>query len=700
MCVEHPLRGSVGLLLLAAALLNAGCVSLSARTDPGATLAFSPRSASAQTVAISNAPLHHRRAPLAEESEEPHAPNAKAPAHAAAVVRGDDAVPAGWPHLASSREVLEPFLACASPAAFVAMQRGVDMARLVESLEDWDAVRLGALGPLDAKASEVLGRKRAAFLVTASEKYGLPHAEVFALFVLHSSFDDELPGVVRTLARDKQLSQTLGSMATVREELRRRGLPLEAFPDRDEQAGDVLRGLGRAGRDMLSTTPVGDGARYADLHARREQLPPPYQEALDQVERALMERHFSPGSVALGGFDHLTFGVPLGFYHLVAGTGHGAYSLTQGQYEQATRELAPAALMVALYAGGKGARAFVEARGGPPRLRMPAFDLDGLKALVERLEEQLGVTAARDLLRYLQASREGARVAAEWGEAGVLALYEARGNPAKAQAMLAEAHRESARGVPARGVSRASSEAVSEAAKARLLQAELEASGPRLPKDVKLLKHLAPKVEAPPPGLDQGTGLWREYVAYRERRLQELQSGAAVEGPLKWEGYREMRALYARGLAFERTMVSLLEADAALPRAQRRWLKDFDRPRIETHVGVMKAELRFADVLVIEDGPTAGATPRVETFSLKSRDLSQFGAEALTAQMIEDASAASRYYGETLNIRRPGIEQTAQVQRVRLIYEGGKLKPADPKASRAAVRDAQNEVEGVEVSFQ
>jgi len=68
--------------------------------------------------------------------------------------------------------------------------------------------------------------------------------------------------------------------------------------------------------------------------------------------------------------------------------------------------------------------------------------------------------------------------------------------------------------------------------------------------------------------------------------------------------------------------------------------------------------------------------------------------------MVEDASAALRYYGETLNIRRPGIEQMAQIQRVRLIYEGGKLKPADPKASRAAVREAQNEVEGVEVSFQ
>ncbi|QAT88704.1 hypothetical protein EJ065_7179 [Corallococcus coralloides] len=700
MCGEHPLRGGVGLLMLATALLNAGCASLSARTGQGVPLALSPLSASAPAVASANAPLHHRRTPLAEEREEPHTPSAKAPAHAAAVVCGDDAVPADWPHLTSSREVLEPFLACASPAAFVAMQRGLDMPRLVESLEDWDAVRLGALGPLDAKASEVLGHKRAAFLVTASEQYGLPYAEVFALFVLHSSFDDELRDVVRLLARDKQLGATLGSMATVRAELRRRGMPLDTFPDRSEQAGDALRGLGRAGRDMLSSTLVGDGARYAALHAKRGQLPPAYQEALSQVERALMERHFSPGSVVAGGFDHLTFGVPLGFYHLVMGTGHGAYSLTQGQYEQATRELAPAALMVALYAGGKGARAFAEARGGPPRLRMPALDLDGLKARMERLEEHLGVNATRNLLRYLQASREGARVAAEWGEAGVLALHEARGNPAKAQVMLAEARRESARGASARGMSRASSEAASEAAKARLLQAELEASGPRLPKDVKLLKQLAPKVEAPPPGPDKGSALWREYVAYRERRLQELQDGAAVEGPLKWEGYHEMRTLHARGLAFERTMVALLEADAALPRAQRRWLQDFEQPRIETHVGVMKADLRFADVLVIEERPPAGQPPRVETFSFKSRDLSHLESQALEAQMTTDASNALRYYGETLNIRRPGMEMAVQVQRVRLFYEGGDLKPSGARVLSPALSGTHDAVQGVEVLFQ
>jgi hypothetical protein len=96
-------------------------------------------------------------------------------------------VPSGWPDLSSgdARALLAPFLACASPAEFVALQRRVDMPRLVEALDDWSAVRLGALGPLRADAAAVLARKRAAFLLTATEKYGLSRAEVFALFILH-----------------------------------------------------------------------------------------------------------------------------------------------------------------------------------------------------------------------------------------------------------------------------------------------------------------------------------------------------------------------------------------------------------------------------------------------------------------------------------------------------------------------------------
>ncbi len=628
-------------------------------------------------------------------------------------------MPAGWPDFSAQEgeDLLAPFLACTSPAEFVALQQHVDMPRLVESLDEWRAVRLGALGPVREDAAHLLQRKRASFLVTTAERYGLVYAEVFALYVLHSAHDDEVEEVLRLLARDKRLGQTLGLMPAVREELEERGLPLARYPDRGERAGDVLRGLGRAARDALSTSSMSDGARYTEMSARREQLPPEYQRALHEVERALVERHFSAGSVAVGSFDAMTFGVPLGFYYLAAGTGHGAYSLSQGQYEQATRELAPGVVLGALYAGGKGMRALSEAGGVPgagrggARLAEPR--LRALEEMVRGLEERLGVEGLRELARDIRGSREAGRFVAVGGVDAALALREARGNVARAQVMMARG-RPGATG--SSGVGRGAGKGpggmatlvdegaglTREVVEARLALVELETAGPRLPRDVAVLEKQRPSVEAPPPGAE-GNPRWGEYVAYREKRLGELKRGMEVEGPLRWEAYERMWGWFARGLAFERLMVEVLRADARLPRGERRFLGNFDRPRIETYVGVWKpgSGLRYADVLVIETSELAGGPPRVETFSFKSRDLSGLGEDALRARMIEDAREALGYYGETLDIRRPGLKLRVEVQRVRLIYEGGgALMPKDVDVLKKAVTTTQEKVPGVEVLFQ
>ncbi|WP_338869313.1 hypothetical protein [Myxococcus stipitatus] len=780
MRAERRWRGGLGLVLLGA-LLASGCAALPARPGQagrGAALAFRPHSvpqavrsgatgvyqgeASGSADGVPEpGPMGFRRGVIGRALHEEEARGSGS--EGGAFVCGSKALPSGWPHLDSSREVVEPFMACSSPVAFVAMQRGVaDMAALVESLEGWDAVLLGALGPMDARASAILSRKRAAFLVTSVEKYGVPYSEVLALFVLHSAFDDELREVVQRLARDKQLGETLGSMPAVREELKRRGLALEGFPERGEEGRDVLRGLGRAGRDMLSTSLVSGEARYTEFMAMRGQMPPPYQAAIDKVEQALVARHYSLGSVLVGAFDHLTFGVPVGFFGLAAGTEHGAYSLAQGKYEQATRELAPAALMVALYAGGKGARALVEPNaGGRAGLRqLAAAEVEALKSVVKELEELLGPDAVREAFAFMRGKREVAHFVLTEGHAGFVALVEARGNPAKAQALLMEvASREAAKPLASRGSegkrsnnldlfeqsadgtfaeaqgtrreasksaatggggSRESGKSTTkrkrsanldlfarnaevgakESARAKLFQAELEASGPRLSKDVKLLQEQAPKLEEPPPGVEQGAPLWQEYVDYRKRRLQEIRDGDPVKGPLKWEGYQGMRDRYARGMAFERTMISILEEDAAKPRAERRWLGDFEQPRIETHVGVSKVDFRYADVLVIEERPQPGQPPRVETFSFKSRNLAALDDNALPVQLNTDASNAMRYYGGTLKILRDGMRQQASVKRVRLVYEGGELLPENRSWLDSSAADTQMSIRGVEVLFQ
>ncbi len=629
--------------------------------------------------------------------------------------------PRGWPHLSSSQQVLAPFLACTSPAHFIELQRGVDMARLVEALDDWSAVRLGSLGPL-LSGSHVLNLKRASFLLTSSREYGSSRAEPFALFVLHSAFGDDIQEVLGLLARDKHLGETLGLMGSVREALLQRGLRLSDYPDRPERLGDMARGLATAATQALSTSELRQGALALKYSTQRGQLPPPFQQALDAVERAELQQALSPASVTLRSFDALTFSVPVGFYNLVAGTCHGVYSLSHGHYEQASRELSAAALLVGLYAGGKGVRYLSEARGTSGtgwlrqgRLQVPQLGFQGLSQVVERLWERLGGEGLRELARYIQARREAALFVHEGGEPAALALYEARGDVARAQAWLSQARPQRAAPSPARAavgqgeglgaVASLLDEAAlhgREAVEAKLARAEFDAAGPRLSGDVAVLKQQRPSLDAPPPGT-QGSALWREYVAYRENRLLEIEQGQAVKPPLKWEGYEQMRGQFARGLAFERVMVSLLRADAALPRSMRRFLQDFNNPRIETNVGVSKQGVdgvRYADVLVIEAEPPAGLPPRVETFSFKSRDLALMERKALEAQMKADAREALRYYGETLNILRKSLKRRVQVQRTRLVYEGGALKPEDANIWEAAVFEAQDAVKGVEVLSQ
>jgi len=631
-------------------------------------------------------------------------------------------MPPGWPDFSSSdsEALLAPFLTCTSPAEYVALQERVDMPRLVQALTDWDAVRLGSLGPVREDVAGLLNRKRLSFLLHATDTYGVAPAEVFVRFLFDSAYDDELRELLFWLARDKRLDTTLGLMPRAQAELEARGLKLSARPDRDFQPGDLLRGAGRAVTDLL-THEQEKNAWYTHYSRQRGQLPPSYQQDLDEVEWEAAKRHYSAGNVALGSVDHLTFGVPLGFYYLVAGTGHGLHSLSRGEYEQAVRQLTPLALVATLYVRGKGMRPLHEARRGgaglPGGLETLRARAGALAEKTRELQARLGtgVEGLRELARYIQARREAGRFVAVGGMDAALALYEARGDMARARPLMSKA-RPGATGSPPvkSGVQGTLASLVDEGfghtrevVEAKLAVVELEATGPRLSKDTGVLKQHRPALDAPPPEA-RGNPRWREYVDYYERRLGEAEQGTATKGPLKWEGYEQLRVWFARGLAFERSMVQLLKEDAKKPRAERRFLGDFDRPRVETQVGVSKPGpgLRYADVLIIEEGALGGRPRRVETFSFKSRDLSGLRRDALTAQIIEDASEALQKYGETLDIRRGSLQSLlpesskVPIQRVRLIYEGGSFTPTQVDNLKAVVDAVRDRVPGVEVSFQ
>jgi hypothetical protein len=224
----EPLACRWAVLLLGGALLTSGCVTLA--PSPVGSGAQGPRAMSAlrataagsaqlETPAafVSTEPgaqeqssvsepdeeerLHRRRgarglgSEVAGESLDEASPSEMASGGAAPQsppTCGGQAVPEGWPDYSTwwEGELLAPFLTCTSPAEFLALQERVDMPRLVEALSDWNAVRLGALGPVREDAAVLLNRKRSTFLLRATEEYGAPRAEVLALFVLHSAHDE------------------------------------------------------------------------------------------------------------------------------------------------------------------------------------------------------------------------------------------------------------------------------------------------------------------------------------------------------------------------------------------------------------------------------------------------------------------------------------------------------------------------------
>ncbi|KFA92185.1 hypothetical protein [Archangium violaceum] len=688
-----------------------------------------------------------REAALASSGEAPASEESSAgPSPREPPSCGGQAVPPGWPDFSSSRdELLAPFLTCTSPGEVLALQERVDMPRLVEALDDWRAVRLGGLGPPREDVAHLLNQKRASLLQKAPGAYGRLNAQVLSVYVVDSAYDNDVREILFLLAQERRLEEVLERLPALQAALEKRGLKPTARVERGSTLAQWGRGIRGLGEDTLSSSPAAmDGQDFAFLPIRG-QLPPEYQEALEKAEKELV-LNASADDMAVSAFDHVTFGVPLGGYHFIATSGHGVWLLWNGEIEEGTREAAPA-LVLALVGGYKGVRYLAKGEGAAGmrlRLRTGAEAAEArLRALTETARQLQGVMnlqGLRDLAGYIRESREAGRFVAVGGADAALALYEARGSVAKARPLMSKA-RPGATGSPLATSGAGAGEAATaaddaarsphgkapvargqgtlaslvdegvghtrEVVEAKLAAAELEATGPRLPKDVKVLEQHRPSLEAPPPEA-QGSPRWREYVDYYNKRFKEVESGTAAEGPLKWAPYEQLRGWFARGMAFERDMVKLLQADALKPRAQRSLLGDFDRPRLEIQVGVRKpgTGLRFADVLVIEEGALGGGPRRVETFSFKSRDLARLQGPALEAQMAADAREALQKYGERLDIRRDSLQSLlpkggeVEVPRVRLVYEGGELKPLNADRLRAAVAATKDAVPGVEVLFQ
>jgi hypothetical protein len=225
------------------------------------------------------------------------------------------------------------------------------------------------------------------------------------------------------------------------------------------------------------------------------------------------------------------------------------------------------------------------------------------------------------------------------------------------------------------------------ALQARLAEAEALEAGARLPANLEALARHRPSVSQPPRGVAADNGRWVDYVAYWERRYEELAGtrqrppGAPpVKPPLVWDGYDVFLGRFQRALAFERDVARVIRHEAGLADTQRQWLRGLERPLVTEHMGLAhegRATLTYVDQFVVDEASLRpGRTPVVHSFSNKQRDFKPMSTRELENQLTTDAREALTKYGGVVEVRRPGhplFGRKVEVSRVHLIYDEQRL---------------------------
>jgi hypothetical protein len=360
----------------------------------------------------------------------------------------------------------------AEPAERIAIERLLPMPALIEKLSAWEATRLGTLGPVP-DGQELLNRKRVAYFKQVLDDYPPSYAQVFLLYALQAACLDEASEIVAELANARRLSK-LRALPAVAQRLTSLGVDLSVFQEPSEPWARVLRGAGRS----LSRFAKDD--RPGKYGSQKAELPTEYAEALSEVEVADAIEMLSPGNVAMGGFDEVTFGLPHGVVDLGRSTVGGVRDLAHGEYEQAGEQLAGAGVIVLTHLGIKawnvvrgGTKAGPTATPTPKQPKAPAPDqAPGLRgsegpgqftlanfegpitaeeaklgaifclnaeaqAALGRILSRIGRGGLEKVATLVNANSRVALFVAEHGEAGLYALLEADGEMSAARAKLA-----------------------------------------------------------------------------------------------------------------------------------------------------------------------------------------------------------------------------------------------------------------------
>ncbi len=213
----------------------------------------------------------------------------------------------------ASREIVKVFKSSATQKEFLDIQKSLDMAAVLDFLGDWDAIQVGAIGPLISGA-ERLNEIRANYIVEAANDYSIPNAMVFTMFIFNTMYTDDMRSVLQKLAANKRIGSIISKMDPVLAIIKQRGLNIEDYKDPSESAYYFGRGVATSVKNLLRSSEISKEGVASRYFGERGTLPAEYQKVLTQIEQAQLEEATKPLNVILGTADYLTFGIPGSVY--------------------------------------------------------------------------------------------------------------------------------------------------------------------------------------------------------------------------------------------------------------------------------------------------------------------------------------------------------------------------------------------------
>ena len=275
------------------------------------------------------------------------------------------------------------------PRDRIELQRKLDMEKVVGSLSDFNAVRLGTLGPLTA-GQDKLNQKRAAYIKQVLDDFvpvAADRGEVFVLYALSAVHDDDAYAIFAKLANNRRLSKLLELPNVVRW-IKARGLDTSLYAEPSESWTRIFPGMGRGIKRFVKDD------RPGKYQSQKPRLPDEYIDVLSKMETAEYERNLTVKNTIIAAIDEVTFGAPHGLIDLGRSTVSGIVDVAHGEYEQAGEKLSGAAIVVLTHVGVKAWRSVrpsVNVAGAGTTLALEA-DAQGTLA---RVRERFGTGGNR-----------------------------------------------------------------------------------------------------------------------------------------------------------------------------------------------------------------------------------------------------------------------------------------------------------------